>query len=61
MDGAELACGKFTADLTDKEYNGKLIGHLKSDDFFGVEKHPTATFVATKTVAKSADVYDVTG
>lgn len=23
----------------------KLIGHLKSDDFFDVEEHPTATFV----------------
>src|SRR6478609_7649535 len=31
-------------DLTDKESNQKLIGHLKSPDFFDVEKHPTATF-----------------
>jgi polyisoprenoid-binding protein YceI len=31
-------------DITDPEYNGKLVGHLKSDDFFSVEKHPTATF-----------------
>ena len=69
MDGTKLSGGKFTADLTsitntdltDKEYNGKLIGHLKSEDFFGVEKHPTATFVTTKAVAKSAGVYDVTG
>ncbi|MBE9464567.1 YceI family protein [Dyadobacter subterraneus] len=69
MDGTKLSGGKFIADLTtitntdltDKEYNGKLIGHLKSDDFFGVEKHPTATFVTTKAVAKSAGVYDVTG
>ncbi|OKL39429.1 YceI family protein [Pontibacter flavimaris] len=34
-------------DLEDAEYNGKLVGHLKSDDFFGVEKHPTATFEIT--------------
>ncbi len=69
MDGAKLTGGSFTADLTsitntdltDKEYNGKLIGHLKSDDFFGVEKHPTATFVGTKAVSKGAGVYDVTG
>jgi polyisoprenoid-binding protein YceI len=69
LDGAKLVGGKFVADLnsitctdlTDKEYNGKLIGHLKSDDFFGVEKHPTATFVVTKATAKSAGVYDVTG
>lgn len=29
-------------DLTDAKYNAKLVGHLKSDDFFGVEKHPFA-------------------
>ena len=34
-------------DLTDKEYNQKLVGHLKSDDFFSVEKHPRATFKIT--------------
>lgn len=69
MDGAKLSGGKFVADLTsitntdltDKEYNGKLIGHLKSDDFFGVDKHPTATFVGTKAVSKGNGVYDVTG
>lgn len=69
LDGAKLTGGKFVADLNtitctdiaDKEYNGKLIGHLKSDDFFSVEKHPTATFVVTKAVAKGAGAYDVTG
>ena len=30
-------------DLTDEGYNQKLVGHLKSDDFFGVEKFPAAT------------------
>jgi polyisoprenoid-binding protein YceI len=29
-------------DLTNQEYNQKLVGHLKSDDFFSVEKFPTA-------------------
>jgi len=29
-------------DLEDAEYNAKLVNHLKSDDFFGVEKFPTA-------------------
>ncbi len=69
LDGTKLTGGKFVADLNsmtctdiaDKEYNGKLIGHLKSDDFFGVEKHPTATFVVTKVASKGAGVYDVTG
>lgn len=31
-------------DLTDAEYNKKLVGHLKSEDFFNVAKYPTATF-----------------
>ncbi len=35
-------------DLTDEEYNAKLVGHLKSDDFFGVEKYPTAKLVVKK-------------
>ncbi|OON68813.1 YceI family protein [Hymenobacter sp. CRA2] len=35
------------ADLTDPEWNGKLVGHLKNDDFFAVDKNPTATFVIT--------------
>ncbi len=38
-------------DLKDAEYNGKLVGHLKSDDFFGVEKNPTAAFKITKVEA----------
>jgi polyisoprenoid-binding protein YceI len=35
-------------DLADQEYRDKLVGHLKSDDFFGVEKYPTSTFVVTR-------------
>lgn len=31
-------------DVKDPEYNAKLIGHLKGEDFFDVAKHPTATF-----------------
>lgn len=32
------------------EYNAKLVGHLKSADFFDVENNPTATFVITEVV-----------
>ncbi|OON67494.1 YceI family protein [Hymenobacter sp. CRA2] len=32
-------------DVEDAETNAKLVTHLKSDDFFGVAQHPTATFV----------------
>lgn len=34
-------------DIADKEYNQKLVGHLKSDDFFSSEKHPKANFKIT--------------
>lgn len=53
-------------DLKDETYNAKLVNHLKSEDFFHVEKHPTATFVATNfspiETAKDRDPnYTVTG
>ena len=38
----------------------KLVAHLKSDDFFGVEKFPRATFVST-VIQKTGEAYSVTG
>ena len=35
-------------DLTDAGMNAKLIGHLKSDDFFGVTTFPTSELVINK-------------
>ena len=34
-------------DLEDPEWNGKLVGHLKSEDFFHVDEFPYATFEIT--------------
>jgi len=34
----------------DDEYNTKLVGHLKSPDFFDIEKYPTAKFEITKVI-----------
>ncbi|MGQ1947423.1 YceI family protein [Geofilum sp. OHC36d9] len=48
-------------DLTDKDTNAKLIGHLKSDDFFGVEKYPTAKLIITKGVSTKKGNYEFTG
>lgn len=56
VDNGKLTGGEVTidmaslsnTDLKDAGYNAKLVGHLKSDDFFGVEKYPTATFRITK-------------
>ena len=52
-----------TINTTDLEGKGKtnLDGHLKSDDFFGTEKFPTATLVIKSIGEKSANVYSVTG
>ncbi|MCM2322495.1 MAG: YceI family protein [Oligoflexia bacterium] len=41
-------------DVTDPEYNAKLVGHLKADDFFGVDKFPMATFKISKVKALPA-------
>lgn len=39
-------------DIKDASLNAKLIGHLKSDDFFAVERFPTAVF-AIKSVRQT--------
>ena len=65
--GAKLVGGTFTVDMTSLtstdlsgEYQGKLNGHLKSEDFFGTEKFPTSTLVFKKISAKAKNVYTVT-
>jgi polyisoprenoid-binding protein YceI len=67
FNGKELVGGNFTMDMTtitvtDLEggSKGKLEGHLKSDDFFGVEKHQTATFKINSAEGKDGN-YKVTG
>ncbi len=46
----KIVSGEFNIDmasLKESENNGKLLGHLKSDDFFGVNKYPEAKLVLT--------------
>lgn len=57
MDNGVMTGASFEIDMTSMactdlqgEYAGKLMGHLKSDDFFGVEKFPTAKFVVTRAI-----------
>lgn len=55
VEGGQLVGGNFTIDMASldnddlrgKDGHEKLVGHLKSDDFFGVETHPTASFEIT--------------
>lgn len=49
-------------DLTDPEMNGRLLGHLKSADFFEVETYPVAEFEIVTVDAKGdATVQSETG
>ncbi|PWV54276.1 YceI family protein [Chitinophaga sp. S165] len=48
-------------DIKDADSNAKLVGHLKSDDFFAVEKHPSADFLITGIKPHGNDLYDLTG
>lgn len=59
FEGEELTGGEFVIDMTsitnkdlEGEWKEKLVGHLKSDDFFGVEQHPTASFKITDVVSR---------
>ena len=62
-DGNNIVGGTFTVDmgsisvkdLEPAKGGDKLLGHLKSDDFFGVANNPTAT-LAIKKELKSAKV-----
>jgi len=48
-------------DIENEEYNQKIVGHLKSDDFFGAESYPKSSFVIKEVKQKSATKYHVTG
>jgi polyisoprenoid-binding protein YceI len=46
----KVVSGEFNIDMTslsETENNAQLMGHLKSDDFFGVAKFPVAKLVIT--------------
>ncbi len=70
MDNDQLTGGEFVVDMTSinvtdltGDSKGKLEGHLKSEDFFGIANNPTAKLVITK-VTKNADTktgYNVDG
>lgn len=52
----------FTIDVASIDTrNNDRDNHLRSADFFDVEKYPTMTFKSTKIVKTDDDEYDVTG
>jgi len=70
MDAGKLKGGEFVMDMTSitvtdpdlsGEDKGKLEGHLKSDDFFGAQNHPTAKLVIKNASKKSGNTYGVVG
>lgn len=48
-------------DITDAEMNGKLTGHLKSNDFFSAADFPKGKFVITSVKEISTDKYEISG
>ncbi|KXK40807.1 MAG: YceI family protein [Saprospiraceae bacterium] len=70
FDGERLVGGEFVVDMKSLENTDlssgsgkeKLEGHLKSEDFFAVEKYPTASIRLTKVVQRgNPNEYRVTG
>lgn len=67
VEDGKLTSGNFVIDMNsihsvdlaeDKEKYGKLVGHLKSNDFFAVDSFPTAKFSITE--VKTAPESDTT-
>lgn len=61
MDADKLTGGSFNIDMTsitdtdlEGEWAAKLVGHLKSEDFFGTAKYPTAKFVITRALPQDS-------
>jgi polyisoprenoid-binding protein YceI len=66
FEGDKLVGGEFNVDMTtiavtdiQGQYAEKLDGHLKSDDFFGVEAHPMANIVFKTVKASGKNSYTV--
>ncbi len=61
--GGEFVMDMSTLTVTDLtgENKAKLEGHLKSEDFFGIEKNPTAKLVITSAAAKGDGKYGIVG
>jgi len=69
VENGKITAGSFVinmttivcTDLTDAAYNKKLVGHLKSPDFFDVANFSDAVFTITRPVDLSKSVTEVHG
>lgn len=57
MDMTSIVC----EDITNEGSNQRLVNHLKSDDFFSVETHPTSRMTITGVKKTSGNEYEFTG
>ena len=59
--GGQISIDMTSIENTDQEGKGKanLEGHLKSDDFFDVKKHPLSTISITKATKKEGNNYSI--
>ncbi|MCB0391847.1 MAG: YceI family protein [Bdellovibrionales bacterium] len=60
---ATVVVDMTSIDVTDLkgEWKGKLMNHLRSDDFFSVDKHKEAKLVLDKMINAGKDKYNVSG
>lgn len=64
VSGPQLTSLEFEVETASVQSDAeKLTGHLKSEDFFAVEKHPKATFKSTKVSSKASGEmsHEITG
>jgi polyisoprenoid-binding protein YceI len=59
-----IAGGEFIVDMTsikESDSNERFVGHLKSDDFFGVEKFPVSKLIITGSTSFDKGTGVITG
>ena len=61
-EGGRLVAAEGVVDVASLETSDPtLTGHLRSEDFFAVDQHPTATFSSTAIVVDEDESLDVVG
>jgi len=68
VENGKITGGKFEMDMNSIDNNDlsggmkdRLVGHLKSDDFFSVSAHPVSTLVLTSVTPESGNKYTFKG